>query len=285
MMARQLSPKQLARAIGSSESSVKRWVDDGAIHAGRTAGGHRRITLAEAIRFVRSRELEVVHPELFGIARFAYAENELEGFGDQLFRVLESGAAEEARDLVLSLLLRGHGFAEVCDGPVREALTRIGEIWLKRDDGVMIEHRATLICSEILSRVEVDFAPAPTTGPSAVGGAYENDQSTLATWMASLVLRSAGFRSVNLGARTPFEAILIAAERNDSSVVWASVTHVDDETRTRDDLIRFTHETRERGLTCLLGGRALPSLGVRTPDHVHVVGSFTELAEIGLRLL
>lgn len=48
-----LSPRELAQAIGVSESSIKRWIDDGLIGATKTAGGHRRIAGSEAIRFVR----------------------------------------------------------------------------------------------------------------------------------------------------------------------------------------------------------------------------------------
>jgi MerR family transcriptional regulator, light-induced transcriptional regulator len=50
-----LSPKALAAAIGVSESSLKRWADEGRLAAERTAGGHRRIAVAEAVRFVRRR--------------------------------------------------------------------------------------------------------------------------------------------------------------------------------------------------------------------------------------
>jgi len=39
---RQLSPRELAEALGVSESSLKRWVDAGKIAASRTEGGHRR---------------------------------------------------------------------------------------------------------------------------------------------------------------------------------------------------------------------------------------------------
>ncbi len=45
-----LTPKQVARAIQVSESSIKRWCDRGTIPAEYTAGGHRRIPLAELVR-------------------------------------------------------------------------------------------------------------------------------------------------------------------------------------------------------------------------------------------
>ena len=55
-----LSPKELAQAIGVSESSLKRWADEGLLRATRTAGGHRRIPLAEAIRFLRDTQATLV---------------------------------------------------------------------------------------------------------------------------------------------------------------------------------------------------------------------------------
>src|SRR5437764_13756024 len=63
-----LTPKELAQAIGVSESSLRRWVDAGDIRVARTAGGHRRIELAEAIRFIRHLGIPVVRPEVLGLA-------------------------------------------------------------------------------------------------------------------------------------------------------------------------------------------------------------------------
>lgn len=63
-----ISPKDLALLIGVSESSLKRWVDEGrgGLAAMRTSGGHRRISVYEAVRFVRQTSQNVVRPELLG---------------------------------------------------------------------------------------------------------------------------------------------------------------------------------------------------------------------------
>ena len=61
-----LSPKDLAQAIGVSESSIKRWVDNGEIQATKTAGGHRRIPISEAVRFLRETRSGLVNPEAIG---------------------------------------------------------------------------------------------------------------------------------------------------------------------------------------------------------------------------
>src|SRR6185295_13435922 len=63
-----LTPRELADAIGASESALRRWVDAGDIHMSRTAGGHRRIPVQEAIRFIRESGATVVRPEILGLA-------------------------------------------------------------------------------------------------------------------------------------------------------------------------------------------------------------------------
>src|SRR5690242_3719305 len=61
---RHLSPRDLADALGVSESSLKRWVDAGKLAAFRTEGGHRRIAVSEALRFIRETGAPVARPEL-----------------------------------------------------------------------------------------------------------------------------------------------------------------------------------------------------------------------------
>ncbi len=52
-MQRMLSTSDFAAAIGISESSVRRLADSGDLEIHRTRGGHRRIPVSEAIRYVR----------------------------------------------------------------------------------------------------------------------------------------------------------------------------------------------------------------------------------------
>ncbi|MCX5741316.1 MAG: helix-turn-helix domain-containing protein, partial [Proteobacteria bacterium] len=70
---RLLSPRDLAEALGVSESSLKRWVDSGRITATRTDGGHRKIRLSEAVRFIRESGSPIVHPELLDMPEVAAA--------------------------------------------------------------------------------------------------------------------------------------------------------------------------------------------------------------------
>jgi excisionase family DNA binding protein len=61
-----ITPKQVARAIGVSESSLKRWCDRGLIPTVRTAGGHRRLPISGVLSYLRETGHEMVRPELLG---------------------------------------------------------------------------------------------------------------------------------------------------------------------------------------------------------------------------
>ena len=62
-----LTPKQVARAVDVSESSIKRWCDRGVIPTQYTAGGHRRITKSGLFEFLRRGKHNLVYPEALGL--------------------------------------------------------------------------------------------------------------------------------------------------------------------------------------------------------------------------
>src|SRR3569623_3365929 len=150
---RLLSPRELADALGVSESSLKRWVDAGKITAARTDGGHREISLPEAVRFIRETGAPIARPELLDMPEVAAVQaRSVVPRGDDGFRhYLLEGAAVGARGWLLSHYLAGRTIAELCDGPVRAAMHRIGELWAHDAEGIFIEHRATDACIQALA--------------------------------------------------------------------------------------------------------------------------------------
>ncbi|MGB6002419.1 MAG: helix-turn-helix domain-containing protein [Thermoanaerobaculia bacterium] len=109
-----LSPRELAQAIGVSESSIKRWIDDGLIGATKTAGGHRRIAGSEAIRFVRESRSILLRPDVLGLRDLAAAEQDSPAAVDDvdlLFVYLKEGRAPAVNGLILSLYLGGRSVA------------------------------------------------------------------------------------------------------------------------------------------------------------------------------
>jgi len=220
---RLLSPKELADALGVSESSLKRWVDAGKIHAMRTEGGHRRIALTEAVRFVRETGAPIARPELLDMPEVAIAnQRTLHGI-DQLLDYLLEGDVVGARGWLLSRYLAGQAIPALCDGPIKDAMHAVGELWTHDSGGVFIEHRATDVCLQALAHLRGTFEPSPNA-PLAIGGTPEDDPYLLPTFMVATVIASAGMRAMNLGPDTPVAALQHAVAAHQPRLVWISAS-------------------------------------------------------------
>jgi excisionase family DNA binding protein len=271
-----LSPKELAQAVGVSESSVKRWADEGQLEVGRTAGGHRRIALSEAVRFIRARGLPVVRPELLGDPQLDLsAPDDAE---ERLYLALVAGRADQARGLLLGRFLAGQSVAALADGPIRAALRRIGDLWHARQDGLLIEHRALGICHEALAVLRLTLAPRPDA-PVAMGGAAPDDPYLLPSLLAALVLEERGLRAVNLGPGTPLTALRQGVKEAQARLAWVSVsTLVGDPAPLRVEIEALATDLARAGGHLVVGGRALGALGLRPTQGLFWATSLSELA-------
>lgn len=267
-----ISPRQLAVAIGSSESSVKRWIDHGEIHASRTAGGHRRIALADAIEFIRRHGHPIVQPQAIGLAPPT-----VDAGDDALTEHLQAGHEPEVIGLIRGRYAAGASFEDLCDRSIRSAMERIGELWHERPEGVFVEHRATAICAAALHRL-AEWIPVPAPdAPVAVGGALAGDPSWLPSLMASIGLGISGFRAIDLGPNTPESALSAAIRRHRPRIVWLSINHLPDASLAASEIDRLRRSVEEADAMLVLGGRAAREIEVPAHPRVVRVDSIREL--------
>jgi excisionase family DNA binding protein len=276
-----LSPRQLAQALGVSESSVKRWVDGGRIDARRTPGGHRRIPVPEAIRFVRQSQHSLAEPQLLGLSEVGEVSPGVLGADEEaaeLAQALEAGAAARARGLLLSLYLDGRGAAALIDGPIRCAMRRLGEHWRRGEEGIFIEHRATDIVLQALNQLRTVLPPVRDGAPAAVGAAPAGDPYLLPTLGAATVLQAAGFQVTNLGPDTPTEALLAAARQLGAQLVWLSVSAAGTNAERRREVRRLLAGLEPLGATLVAGGSRVGELALQAGPNVFAGSSMGELA-------
>lgn len=284
-----LTPRQLAEAIGVSESSVKRWVDDGHIAATRTAGGHRRIALQEAVRYVRANRTAVHRPDRLGLPELAVsgeAEGALhEGSAALLFEYLREGAAPHAQGLVLSSYLAGASIAEIVDGPLSAAMERIGELWVSTPSGIYWEHRATQIAIQTIGRLRLLLSPAEGSAV-AVGGAPSGDAYALASLAVAAVLEGEGFRVSNLGPETPLSTLALGVRDLSARLAWLSVSVAAEPERLRRRILELSKELGESGAVLVVGGAEARRLALPRSESLYVGRSMAELEALvqGMRL-
>lgn len=276
-----LSPGELAKAIGASESSVKRWIDAGRIPAKLTSGGHRRIDLMPAMRFLRESGRDLEDASLFGLST-EQTVGDPEFLAERVFELLRAGKGEELSQVLLTALVtRATEPAALFDGPLRTAMTRIGHLWAEGHQGIYIEHRATQLLLRVMDQIDALLEP-PSDELVAVGGSIDGDQSALPTRMAATVLASEGIYPVNLGTDTPAAAFLDAAEQIGAKLVWISVSYVTDVARQSEELTRLIAQLAERGISSILGGREVHRLQVQ--GKAQLGRNMQELATVAQRV-
>lgn len=264
--ARTLSPRQAAQALGASESSLKRWIDAGDLLASRSAGGHRRLQVAEVLRFAQRSGIVLRDGGMLGLA----PPRPDRGLAGAVRRALTDGDEGVLRSRLLAARLAGIPIHALADGPIRAAMTAIGRRWEHGPEGIAIEHRATLVAVRAVSALR-DALPQPTPdAPLAVGGAPAGDPYLLPTLLAGLVLQEAGWRTVDLGPDTPDEALCAAARRHHASLVWLSCTAVPG----RPAAALRSLAAALAGVPLLVGGRSAPGAA-----GITVVGSMAGLAD------
>jgi excisionase family DNA binding protein len=278
-----LSPKQLAQVIGASESSLKRWIDSGQIDASRTSGGHRRIALAEALRFIRVTGHPIIDPGPLGLNPLAADLGK--PLVDRLHQALSTADAIQARSLMVSAYAGGMALAELCDGPIRQAMERIGLLWHESESGIMVEHQATDTCLQALHALRAYLREPEPGAPIALGGAPSRDPYLLPSLMSAIILGDIGYRTVNLGPETPLETLRHAIEQHQPRLVWLAVSTADAAANLRQPLHKLSDDLLTRRISLAVGGRHAADIGLEPRSNLLRSRSLSEVAAFARGLL
>ncbi|MDX9755048.1 MAG: helix-turn-helix domain-containing protein [bacterium] len=273
------SPKEMAQAVGVSESTIKRWVDQGKILAQKSEGGHRKIDGMEVLRLIRTQSLTLHDPGVLGLSDIASLVEE--GLYTHLdphryYQYLHTGQAQKARGLLQYWYLCGHLVSQICDGPIAQAMERLGELWLHHEEGISQEHQATDVCIQAVYALRQLFE-IPEAAPCAVGGAPAGDPYFLPSLCAAAVLESEGFQVINLGPNTPVETLLYAIKRHHPQLVWLSMTSRLNNKDLEDGITQLLTCAEEVGFVLITGGRSSERVKTIHHRHFYVGSSMKEL--------
>jgi len=252
-----LTPKQVASAIGVSESSLKRWCDRGVLSTVRTAGGHRRIPLHTVLKYLHESGQPLVAPEVLGLPRVSGpSDKTLQQACDELVVQLLDGRSELCRRLIFELYLGGHHLATICDEVIQPAFVEIGRRWECGTVQVYQERVACEMTQRVLTELQLAWSRRDPQMPLAIGGTAPGDESRLPMTMCELILSHCGWRATSLGTNLPFASLESALVTHKPKLLWLGCSHACHLETFIPSYRRLIHRAQDLGVAVVIGGRA-----------------------------
>ena len=280
-----LKTQRVAKALGVSVSTIKRWVDSGMIRAARTVGKHRLIPFSEALRLAREQGFPEANLEvLSGLAPLGIAEAVPGGPVEHLEGLLREGRAAEAKTFIHSLYNSGWDPVALADDVIRRTMEQIGHGWMVGSLDVYQEHEATQVVAAAVRDLVDRVRAERRGGPLAMGATTEGDPYVLAGLLGELVLLEQGWRVRNLGVNLPLRSLAHAAIRHRPRLIFVSASYLKDEEQFVREYASFRESAAVAGAAVIVGGQALgPALRSRLVFAGHG-DRMAHLAEFARRL-
>jgi MerR family transcriptional regulator, light-induced transcriptional regulator len=255
---RYVSTADVARALGVGVSTVKRWVDDGILAAHKTAGGHRKLLVADVLRVVREGDFPRLDLRSLEFVAEPHGGADATVLSRQLLNALKRGERDTVRSLIHGAHRSGVAVESLADFVIAPAMYQLGHEWETGRIEVLHEHRGTQVCASALYELKAVLeAQANADRPLAVGGSPEHDHYLLANLLAEMVLLDVGWRVVSLGPHTPMSSFRQALAELRPRLLWISVSQIVDRDCFLAEYRELYQEAERAGVAVAVGGRAL----------------------------
>ncbi len=261
-----LTPRQVSRAIGVSESTLKRWCDRGLIKTIKTEGGHRKLPVSDVLRFVKERnhDINIISLEGFGVPSPSLQSSNVvdrtvtgpDRAVQMVSDALIKGDGDRAWQLVFDIYKAEHSISSICDKLLCPAFAEIGRLWEDHSADIYQERRSCEVAQRILFELRHLLPP---TDPhwTAIGGTLTGDTYSLPTTMTELVLRDAGWNANSLGTAIPFDSMVRAILDTRPKLFWlAASVKINDVDQFACDFKKLSDAAESVGAALVIGGRA-----------------------------
>ncbi len=251
------SPRMVARAIGVSESSLKRWCDQGRLDITKTAGGHRRLSRAEVVRFLRQANLSLADPEAIGLPKIdSDAIRDDPVVSETIKNALLSADEATVRQLLFTMYVSGWRLHRIFDDVISRVFASIGEMFQCNDIEIYKERLSCEIAINTLRELRTLIPKAKQGAPVAIGASLAGDFYTMPSLMVEMIMISLGWRAHSLGSNLPFATLLAAISDYQPQIFWVSLSYIEDESKLIQEFNDFA-ERLPKATTLAIGGQAI----------------------------
>jgi excisionase family DNA binding protein len=279
-----ISTVDVARLFNVTETTVKRWADEGNLRCQKTPGGHRKFQIRNVIEFAERNNFEPI-----GVLTLPGNEGHdapvqvailKRDFPSLVGTFVEKALTPDRSDLYIFFsYLYEHRIAlwEIYDLILRPGMNEIGDRWTRGEIGVSQEHRASYETLDALAKLQNEILIKPPTGESVVFACLGEELHEIGLRCAANIFESEGWQTHYLGARTPSDAVIVAASELKPTVVALSVTQGHDTDTLLHDLRRIADALAPAGMRLIVGGSGVPGALYPETWHSGVLNSAREL--------
>jgi excisionase family DNA binding protein len=208
-----VSLRDAAESIGVHYMTAYRYVRSGRLPA-KKVGSTWRVMVADLERLAAGEDLETQIVQKSGGGTRAAHRARLESR-------LIAGDEGGAWGVLDSAMAAGADPDEVLLELLSPSMVSIGARWADGEISIAEEHRASAVAQRLIARLGPRFSRPGRKRGTVVIGSVAGDRHSLPTAMMSDLLRGIGLEVVDLGADTPADSFVMAAEDADRLVAVA----------------------------------------------------------------
>jgi excisionase family DNA binding protein len=279
-----LSTADVARLFNVTETTVKRWADEGALKCQKTPGGHRKFEMRHVVEFSTSHNFEPVGA-LELQTEDADAREIQMAVLNRDFNVLagvfvHKALSPDVTDLYYFLsYLYQHRIQlwELYDLVLSPGLGEIGALWARGEITVSKEHMASYETLDALAKLQSEIMVKPRLPHTVVCACVDDEDHEIGLRCAANIFESEGWRVHYLGARTPYKSIISTIEELEPTTVCLSSTLPANPEGLRDHLRDIYATARSHGVTVILRAGLLGPEDGKGPISDLVLNSMKDL--------
>lgn len=226
-----ISTQEVAGLLNVTETTVKRWADEGRIRCVKSPGGHRKFRLADLIDFAEEHGYPVsgtldppLTKEQMEVVRFAIHTQNYHKIAEVLYDEALQADPEGLFQLLHYLSKHNVKLSTLADEVLRPPMVRIGELWKRGKLRVDQEHRTSRAMTEAMVRLAPQLHRKNANGLSATCACLEGEHHEIGLRSLAFALETEGFRVDYIGSDMPLDNLVRSISKRKPDLVCVSFT-------------------------------------------------------------
>jgi excisionase family DNA binding protein len=256
-----ISTKEVAGLFSITETTVKRWSDEGLIPCVKSPGGHRKFRLSDVVEFAEKQGYPVtgtleppLTKEQMETVQFAIHTQNYHKIAEVLYDEALQADPEGVFQLLNYLSKHNIKLSTLADEVLRPPMVRIGELWKDGKLQIDQEHRTSHAMTEAMVRLVPQLHKKDRNGLKAVCACLEGEQHEIGLRSLAFALETEGFRVDFLGSNTPIDSLISSVKQHKPNLVCVSFTSSAPHPHLLDAFSRLAKAVRSVGGRLVAGG-------------------------------